>query len=113
MKITVIKSINTPNAIIQKFGRKIFNEVDSIFIENPEIIIELSFEGLENMTTGFCNALIGGLYQKYGEKMNNQLNITGLGDNKNWNYKVNRSKKLGLNPKKIEKLDSLVADLFN
>lgn len=113
MKISIIEIINTPNAIIQKFGRIVFNELDSIFTKNPEMKVELSFEGLENMTTGFCNASIGALYKKYGNKMDNQLKITGLEGDRNWTFKINRSKNLGLNPQKVEKLDSLVADLFN
>ena len=112
MKLSILELIGTPNGIIQKFGLIVFERVEEALKKNPTQNIELSFVGLKNATTGFFNASIGNLYQKFGEETDKKIKITGLEDNKDWVEKFNDAKELGLNPDKVKKVDSIIAELF-
>lgn len=112
MKLPIREIINTPNAIIQKFGIQVFNEVSKAIKNNPTQTIELSFEGLKNITTGFCNAAIGNLYQEFGKSLDEKLIISGIEKNKEWQRRINNAKELALNPNKAREIDAAIAELF-
>jgi hypothetical protein len=110
MVIKVLDIIETPNAILQKFGWQVYDFL-SDKIENGQTI-ELSFEGLSNLTSSFCNASIGKLYTQYGETLEEKFKIIGITD-EYWQERIEESKLLALNPEKAKELSHIVADLFD
>ena len=112
MKVSILSTIGTPNAIIQKFGLLVFNKVSELIDEAEQQVIELSFEGLENITTGFCNASIGNLYKKYGLILDSKIEFTGFESNEHWKERVKDAKALALNPELESELDKEIEKLF-
>lgn len=108
-KIFVKDIIGTSNAIIQKFGLLVFKEVNTYLSSDKPII--LSFEGITNITSGFCHASIGNLFQVSNQKASQLLKIEGIHDT-TWQEKIDEAISLALNPKKSEELDSAIAELF-
>lgn len=110
MVVKVLNIIGTPNAILQKFGWQV-HEFVSNKIESGQTV-ELSFEGLSNLTSSFCNASIGKLYTQYGEILEEKFKIIDIPD-EYWQERIEESKLLALNPEKAKAFDSIIADLFD
>jgi hypothetical protein len=102
--------IGTQNAILQKFGLQLFEQIDP-FISNGEFI-DISFAGLANLTSGFANASFGNLYKKYGNDLSQLIRIVDL-DDVDWKEKLEDAKTLALNPNKAKIIDEAIADLFS
>lgn len=108
--LNITKIIQTPNAILQKFGWKVFEEVSKELDTGHRV--ELSFEGLNNLTSSFCNASIGKLYTHYEKDLDQIMTITGVND-EYWQKRIDEARSLALNPKAAEAFDSLIEKLFD
>ncbi len=108
--VHIASFIGTPNAIIQKFGLQVFEEVSS-HLSNREAVV-LSFEDLKNATTGFFNASIGNIYKAFPETAEKLLKLEGIEQNPDWIEKVNDAIELVRNPEKAKELDKAIAALF-
>lgn len=108
--ISIKDIIGTPNAILQKFGLKVFSEVSNYVSANKKVIV--SFKGVNNVTSGFLNASLGNLYKKFGEsKVEKIVFLTDIGD-EDWKEKLEDAKSLALDPEKAKVLDKAIAELF-
>jgi hypothetical protein len=96
--INISEVIGTPNAIIQKFGDNLYNEIYPVFKSNNPIILD--FRGLSNLTSGFCNASIGRLFSDDFEKAKVLISFDSLSDNDIWKEKVFDAIDLAKNPSK-------------
>lgn len=110
MTIKIINIINTPNAILQKFGWEVFEKVAQSLRDGKAV--ELSFEGIENLTSSFCHASIGKLYAEFGAELDEKLNLAYLKKDNYWLDRVNEAKYLALNPEEQVVINDLIADLF-
>ena len=81
--IKIINIIKTPNAILHKFGLEVFFKLKTLLKNEQKII--LSFDGLKNVTSGFCNASIGNVYLEF-ENANEFLTIENI--NPIWQKKI-------------------------
>jgi len=109
--INIACLIGTPNAIIQKFGLKVFEEVSS-YLEKGEKV-SLSFSGLRNATTGFFHASIGNIYKKFPDTADYLLKMEGLEDMADWDEKVKDAIFLVQNPERAKALDEAISALFD
>lgn len=107
--LKIIEIINTPNAILNSFGLKVY-EIASQSISNNQPIV-LSFQGLKNITSAFCNASIGKIYLTF-PNASNLLSFEGLEQNSMWSEKVQDSIDLALNPEKIKQQNQAISDLL-
>jgi hypothetical protein len=108
--INISEVIGTPNAIIQKFGENFYNEVYPLFKSDSPIVID--FNGLSNLTSGFCNASIGRLFSEDFEKASMLISFNSLSDNPIWVEKVSDAIELAKNPSKSKQIDVAISSLF-
>jgi hypothetical protein len=107
--LKIIDIINTPNAILHSFGLKVFEVASESISKNQSVVI--SFQGLKNITSAFCNASIGKLYLSF-PKTSELLFFEGLENNTLWKEKVQSSIELALNPEKREQQNQAISDLL-
>lgn len=107
--IKIIDIIGSPNAILHKFGLRLFEVLHGLLSKGEPITV--SFEGLHNVTSGFMNASFGNLYQEYGKKLDGMLSVQNVQDD--WQEKLTEAKTLALEPEKARILDEAIADLFD
>lgn len=108
-KLRIIDIIGTPNAILHKFGIQVFESISPFLQSNQEVT--LSFEGLKNVTSGFCNASIGKAYLDFSDT-GKLLAIEGVGNYPIWQEKINDAIILALDPEKIILQDKAISELF-
>ena len=108
-KLRIIDIIGTPNAILHKFGIQVFESISPILKSNQEVT--LSFEGLKNITSGFCNASIGKAYLDFNDA-GKLLTIEGAENNPIWQEKINDAIILARDPEKISIQDTAISELF-
>lgn len=111
VRINIIDIIGTPNAIIQKFGNKIF-EMSSCYLNSGASIV-LDFQGISNLTSGFCNASVGQLYSKYPLIASNSIIIENIDSSSVWFEKIQDSIVLAQNPEKAVIIDNAILALFD
>lgn len=107
-KLKVVDIINSSNAILHKFGIEVYEDVSELINEGKPV--ELSFTGVNNLTSGFCNAAIGNVYQN-NPKASDLLNIIGVND-PIWESKIDSAIELASDPHKKSELDSAILELF-
>lgn len=108
-EIKILDIIKTRNAILHEFGLKVFIEAKPFLESHREICI--SFEGLKNVTSGFCNASIGKLYLEY-EDAEKLIQIRGLVGHDIWQEKVSDSINLAKNPERIRIQNDAISELL-
>ena len=108
-EIKIIDIIRTRNAILHEFGIKVYNVVKPFVDAQKEVLI--SFEGLENVTSGFCNASIGKLFLEV-ENPEKFIHITGLEGHDIWKEKVSDAITLARNPEKIRIQNDAISELL-
>ena len=108
-EIIIIDIIKTRNAILHEFGLKVFNEAKPFLELHREICI--SFEGLKNVTSGFCNASIGKLFLEI-EDAEKLIHIKGLDGHDIWQEKVSDAINLAKNPEKIRIQNDAISELL-
>ena len=109
--VSVIEIIGTPNAIIQAFGISVYNKILTFVNNNEEI--EIDFNGISNVTSGFCHASIGKLYSDYPVYANSKITIKGLLDNPIALEKIQYAIDLASNPEKSKLNNDMISELFN
>jgi len=107
--LRVIDIIGTQNAILHKFGLQVFEALKPYTSSNQPII--LSFEGLKNVTSGFCNASIGKAYLEF-DNTDQLLTIVGSENNPIWQEKIQDAISLATTPEKIKIQDQAVSELL-
>ena len=107
--LKIHETINTRNAILHKFGLIVYSEVKA-FIESGEKVT-LSFNGLKNVTSGFCNASIGKLYSDC-PNVKDFLFIEGVDQNPIWKEKVENAIALAEKPNIVEIRNNAISDLL-
>ena len=107
--INISSSIGTPNAIIQKFGETLYTEALPFINNNTPVTFD--FEGIKNLTSGFCNASIGRLFLEFPSTAESLLNFANLNKNSLWQEKVEDSIRLAKNPEESKLYDSALASL--
>lgn len=108
-ELKIIEIINSPNAILHDFGIQVYERTKLFLQENQTVL--LSFEGLKNVTSGFCNASIGKLYLDF-PKAEGLLQIQGLEKHSIWQEKVSSAIDLAKNPKKITIQNNAISELL-
>jgi hypothetical protein len=108
--INISSSIGTPNAIIQKFGEIVYKEAYPYISKNTSVTFD--FQGVKNLTSGFCNASIGRLFLEFPSTADNLLHFSNLDNNSLWKEKVDDSIRLAKNPEESRLYDSALASLF-
>jgi hypothetical protein len=108
-EIKILDVIGTPNAILHNFGLKVYDASRPFIFRNIPVII--SFEGLKNVTSGFCNASIGKIYLEF-HNASSLLIIKGAENNRIWQEKIQDAINLATNPDKVKHFDEAVSDLF-
>ncbi len=110
MEIRIIDIIHTPNAILQKFGLQVFEEIKNNISKGE--VIELSFDGVKNLTTGFCHASIGKIYTQFPQSADNLLKLTHISPDSDWKDKIQEAIAYAKEPTKAENNDKAISDLF-
>jgi hypothetical protein len=94
MNLTEI--IGSTSAISPRTGQKAYSYVAS-FIEKNEAIT-VSFIGVTECTSAFCNSFVGKLYMNYvPSTVDTLLTIIGLEANPIWDNKIHNARLLGSN----------------
>lgn len=108
--INISSLIGTPNAIIQKFGEILYTE--AVPYINNNSLVTFDFDGIRNLTSGFCNASIGRLFLEFPSTADSLLHFINLNENSLWKEKVEDSIRLAKNPEESRLYDSALASLF-
>jgi hypothetical protein len=108
-ELKIIDIINSQNAILHDFGIKVYDRIKHYLQKKQKVL--LSFEGLKNVTSGFCNASIGKLYLQFPEA-EELIQFKGLENHSIWQEKVNSAINLAKNPKKITLQNNAISELL-
>jgi hypothetical protein len=92
----LINIISTTSAISPRKGKLAYDYVlDQVASSKP---VTISFEGVTECTSSFCNSFIGKLYMTLNpEQLDELLSIVGLEEDSIWLKKIYNAKLLGLN----------------
>jgi hypothetical protein len=94
--VKVVDMIGSPTAVSPRAGLKAYDFVSAQL--NSGIATEVSFDGVEDLTSAFCNAFIGKLYVNHSlEMLQAILKISGIEENHVWFKKVQNAILLGTN----------------
>lgn len=105
----IIDIISSPNAILHSSGLKIFESIAPYLSKGQSVA--LSFEGIKNITSGFCNASIGKVYLEY-KNAAELLHIEGINSNPVGRRKILESIDLATNPDKRIAHNRAISDLL-
>lgn len=88
--------IGSSSAISPRTGQKAYSFV-ATFIEKDKGIT-ISFVGITECTSAFCNSFVGKLYMNYDPaKLDSLLKIIGFETNPIWENKIHNARLLGSN----------------
>jgi hypothetical protein len=110
--IKLIDIIKSEFATSPKKGLLAYDFVTDIISSNKDVLV--SFDGIEDCTTAFCNAFIGKIYMDFEiDKINALLHIKDLPSNGIWEKKIKNAILLGSNDnvraERIANLEELIA----
>lgn len=105
----IAELIGTSNAILQKFGLKVYSTVGEILASHKTVALD--FSGISNATTGFFHASVGNLRRDLGENYSRFITIVGL-DNPIWKEKYDEAIEFAVNPEQAHQIDSAISELF-
>lgn len=108
-ELLIIDIINTRNAILHEFGIKVYNMAKPYLESNEPVCI--SFVGLKNVTSGFCNASIGKLFLEFANA-DTLITMKGLEGQRIWSDKVNSAIMLAKNPEKARIQNDAISELL-
>ncbi|NCA75038.1 MAG: DUF4325 domain-containing protein [Alphaproteobacteria bacterium] len=108
-EVRITDIIGTQNAILHKFGLQVFEVIKPYISSNQPIT--LSFEGLRNITSGFCNASIGKAFLELSQTAK-LLTISGIDNHPNWQETIQDSIALATTPDKIKFQEEAISELF-
>lgn len=96
MNVKLADIINTTSAISPRTGQIAYDQIAKLLSEKKEVI--LSFEGITDCTSAFCNSFIGKLYMNLDpEQVDRLLKITNVAGNHVWAKKIHNARLLGTN----------------
>lgn len=113
MKVyNITEIIKSPYAVSPTKGLSVYEEIVRNHLKKGDQI-SLSFKGIEDLTSAFCNALVGKAYLEFGEKrVDSLLSVIDLRSDENWMLKIDRAKQFAINAqfgetvtKALEQLD--------
>lgn len=94
--IKLINIIDSKSAISPRTGLKAYNFVASKL--NQKQSFSISFDGVEDLTSAFCNSFIGKLYMNFEPcSLNSTLNIIDIDETDIWFKKIKNAILLGTN----------------
>jgi len=94
--IKVIDIIGTNSAISPRTGLKAYEFVASEI--NQQHTLNLTFEGVTELTSAFCNFFIGKLYMNFGQPLiDSMVHINGIEESNIWFKKIQEAIYLGTN----------------
>jgi len=94
--IKVIDIIGTKSAISPRTGLKAYEFVASELSQQHPL--HISFEGVTDLTSAFCNSFIGKLYMNFGQPLVDSLvHINGVDKENIWYKKIESAIYLGTN----------------
>ena len=94
--MNLIDIIGTTAAISPRTGQKAYDFVSKL-IESSQAVT-ISFNGVKDCTSAFCNSFIGKLYMNFSpDSVDSLLHFEGLSDHELWQKKVHNAKLLGTN----------------
>lgn len=94
VRLLIKDIISSTVAISNNAGLKACDTIRSYVLSSEAIV--LSFAGIENLTSAFCNASIGKLYMDFGEaRVDKLLQVVDV-DNEIWQEKIRTAKILGV-----------------
>jgi hypothetical protein len=111
VRINIKELIGTSNAIIQKFGFQVYDEVSPI-LQSGQSQIFLDFSGITNLTSGFCNASIGSLFSTFPIQAQSNIVFENIDKSCIWYEKITDAIELALNPEKAKVIDDAILALF-
>ncbi|WP_372772372.1 STAS-like domain-containing protein [Mangrovibacterium sp.] len=110
VRIYIKDVIGTSNAIIQKFGIQVFDKTSEIISQGDSAILD--FDGITNLTSGFCNSSIGQIYTKFPTEAPVKVSIENIKTNSVWFEKINDAIELAQKPEKAKIIDDAILALF-
>ena len=113
MKNHIIKIkdlIGSSNAIIQKMGILVFESASDYFTRGYKVTLD--FSGIDNLTSGFCNASIGQLYSTYPQAKD-YLQFINVNQNDIWLEKINDSIDQSADQEHSSIINNAVLSLFD
>jgi len=94
--VRVVDIIGSQTAVSPRAGLKAYDFISAQL--NSGISTEVSFEGVEDLTSAFCNAFVGKLYMTHSpEMLQATLKLSGIDENHIWFKKVKNAILLGTN----------------
>lgn len=108
-ELTILEIIGTRNAILHEFGIKVYKIAKSFLESNEPVCI--SFFGLKNVTSGFCNASVGKLYLEF-PNAESLVHLKGLEGQRIWTVKVKDAIMLAKNPEKARIQNNAISELL-
>lgn len=108
-RMRVIDIIGTKVAISPRMGLVAYNYIADEVRKNHAVLV--SFEGIQDLTSAFCNAFIGKLYMDFGKGLQQTLLINDV-DSEIWNNKIQSSIMLGSNEHERNLHNSSLGDIF-
>jgi hypothetical protein len=92
----VVDIIDSKSAISPRTGLKAYEFVANELKQKHSI--HVNFEGVEDLTSAFCNSFIGKLYMAFDpEVLSSLLYINGVEESHIWYKKIENAKLLGMN----------------
>lgn len=110
LKLNIKDLIGTQNAILQKFGNQVFKVASDALKEGKQVVLD--FNGITNLTSGFCNSSIGQLYSTFNGTADKNLFIKNIDKSSIWYEKVQDAIDLANNPEKAKFIDEAILALF-
>lgn len=94
--VKIIDIIGSSTAVSPRLGIKTYEYL--VDTAGSDFSIEVSFEGVEDLTSAFCNAFIGKLYMNFPpDILKSNFKISGIDEDHIWFKKVNNAILLGTN----------------
>ncbi len=94
--VKLIDIIRSKSAVSPRTGVLAYDFVASELSQNRPI--RLSFEGIEDLTSAFCNSFIGKLYMNFDPAvLDSRLQIDGIAVDHIWYKKIQSARLLGTN----------------
>lgn len=94
--VKLVDIINSKSAVSPRAGMKAYDYIVAALSDRQRL--DLSFEGIEDLTSAFCNSSIGKLYMNYDPQLlNSLLHFTGIDKDHVWFKKIQNAILLGTN----------------
>lgn len=94
-KVLLSEIIGSALAISPRKGQKAYGFVSG-FLQSQEESIEISFDGISDCSSAFCNSFIGKLYMVSDPKVvENRVKFVDFDANATWHHKIHNAILLG------------------